>query len=152
MRFTLRGGSVVEMLPEGSRVTLSCGAVVEGRPHDTSSYRATARELGYADDALAMRQDHDPLHCRRSNSTDCIRHRRRRAPIRARTSITGTYLPMAPKAAIVSARRRPPCARPPQLIFPLRMPLRDGLTKTARAIRPISSEAPSCSPTGKTGP
>src|SRR5438270_12935404 len=32
MRITLRGGSVVEMLPEGSRVTLPCGAARTGDP------------------------------------------------------------------------------------------------------------------------
>jgi hypothetical protein len=41
---------------------LSCGIVVEGEPHDTDAYRATARELGYGDDTRAMCRDHDPLH------------------------------------------------------------------------------------------
>lgn len=57
-----RSGSTIEILPEGSRITLSCGTVVEGRPHDTDSYRAMARELGCGDDTLAMCREHDPLH------------------------------------------------------------------------------------------
>lgn len=48
--------------PWGCRVTLPTGDVVESVPHDTSSYRATARELGYGADVLAMAQDHDRLH------------------------------------------------------------------------------------------
>lgn len=48
-------------LPDGSMVTLSSGATVYGHPHDTPSYRKTARRLGY-DSALAMCQDHDCLH------------------------------------------------------------------------------------------
>ena len=56
-----------------SRVVLSCGTVVEGVPHDTDEYRATARELGYGDDTEAMCRDHDPLHqalCRWLGFTD----------------------------------------------------------------------------------
>lgn len=48
----------------GTTVTLPCGAVIEGRPHDTDAYRATARQLGYSDDTLAMCRDHDSLHAR----------------------------------------------------------------------------------------
>jgi hypothetical protein len=59
----LGGISLVEVLAGGSRITLSCGAVIDGRPHTTASYRATARDLGYGEDgALAMCRDHDPLH------------------------------------------------------------------------------------------
>jgi hypothetical protein len=43
---------------------LSTGEIVVGEPHDTDSYRATARRLGYSDDTMAMAQDHDPLHAR----------------------------------------------------------------------------------------
>lgn len=49
----------------GSTVTLSCGAVVEGRPQDADAYRATAAALGYGDGpgaALACCRDHDALH------------------------------------------------------------------------------------------
>jgi hypothetical protein len=35
---------IIEILPRGSRVTLPSGDVVLGVPHDTDSYRATARE------------------------------------------------------------------------------------------------------------
>lgn len=45
-----------------SRVVLSCGHVLVGRPHGTAEYRATARRLGYGDDIVAMCADHDPLH------------------------------------------------------------------------------------------
>lgn len=48
--------------PIGSRIILSCGTVIEGRPHDTEEYRATARNLGYGDDTLSMCREHDPLH------------------------------------------------------------------------------------------
>lgn len=50
---------------DGSTIILPCGLVVESRPHDTESYRATARELGYGDGqdaALRMAQEHDALH------------------------------------------------------------------------------------------
>lgn len=53
---------MIEVLPWGSRVTLSCGAVVEGAPQGTEAQRETARSLGYGDDDLAMVCDHDPLH------------------------------------------------------------------------------------------
>jgi hypothetical protein len=52
----------IEILPGGSRITLPSGEVVLGSPHDTDAYRATARQLGYGDDTLAMCRDHDPLH------------------------------------------------------------------------------------------
>jgi hypothetical protein len=52
----------IEVLPTGSRITLPSGEVVLGAPHDTDAYRATARQLGYGDDTLAMCRDHDPLH------------------------------------------------------------------------------------------
>ena len=52
----------IEILPGGSRITLPSGEVVLGTPHDTDAYRATARQLGYGDDTLAMCRDHDPLH------------------------------------------------------------------------------------------
>jgi hypothetical protein len=58
----LRNGTLVEVLPTGSRITLPNGAVVDGAPHDTDEYRATAERLGYGADALALCQDHDPLH------------------------------------------------------------------------------------------
>lgn len=51
----------------GTTVTLADGSVVEGRPHDTDAYRATARDLGYGEGpeaALAMCRDHDALHAR----------------------------------------------------------------------------------------
>jgi hypothetical protein len=43
----LRNGTLVEILPTGSRITLPNGAVVDGAPHDTDEYRATAERLGY---------------------------------------------------------------------------------------------------------
>lgn len=46
----------------GTTVVLPCGLVVEGRPHDTDAYRATAAVLGYGDDVLSMCQQHDALH------------------------------------------------------------------------------------------
>lgn len=46
----------------GTTVILPCGLVVEGRPHDTDAYRATAKEIGYGDDVLALCRDHDALH------------------------------------------------------------------------------------------
>lgn len=46
----------------GTTIVLPCGVVVEGRPHDTAGYAATARDLGYGDDVLAMCRDHDALH------------------------------------------------------------------------------------------
>jgi hypothetical protein len=52
----------IEILPGGSRITLPSGDVVLGEPQDTDAYRATARQLGYGDDTLAMCRDHDPLH------------------------------------------------------------------------------------------
>lgn len=58
----LRNGTKIEIKPNGSCVVLPCGLVVEGQPHDTESYCATARELGYGDDILAMCREHDPLH------------------------------------------------------------------------------------------
>jgi hypothetical protein len=51
-------------VPQGSRITLSCGTVVSGCPHDTDSYRATAVALGYGCDTVAMCRDHDQLHAR----------------------------------------------------------------------------------------
>lgn len=50
----------------GTTIVLPCGLVVEGRPHDTDAYRATAAALGYGDGleaALRMAQHHDALHC-----------------------------------------------------------------------------------------
>jgi hypothetical protein len=58
----LRNGTLIEVLPNGSRITLPSGAVVEGAPHDTDEYRATALRLGYGADTLEMCQQHDPLH------------------------------------------------------------------------------------------
>jgi hypothetical protein len=58
----LRNGTLVEVLPTGSRITLPNGGVVDGAPHDTDEYRATAQRLGYGDDTLALCHDHDPLH------------------------------------------------------------------------------------------
>jgi hypothetical protein len=58
----LGDGTAIDRIEEGSRVTLPCGAVVEGRPHQTASYRATATRLGYGSDTGAMCRDHDPLH------------------------------------------------------------------------------------------
>lgn len=51
----------------GTTIVLPCGLVVEGRPHDTEAYRATAAALGYGEGpeaALACCQDHDALHVR----------------------------------------------------------------------------------------
>lgn len=62
MSVRLTCGAIIEVLPTGSRVTLSTGQVIEGEPHDTPEYRETARLLGYGDDVLAMCRDHDPLH------------------------------------------------------------------------------------------
>lgn len=59
----LRNGTVVEILPDGTRVTLPSGEVVPGAPHNTASYRDTAQRLGYGGDVLALCHDHDPLHC-----------------------------------------------------------------------------------------
>lgn len=58
----LANGTVVERPFDGSRVILPGGAVVEGRPHDSDSYRATAERLGYGTDTRGMCRDHDPLH------------------------------------------------------------------------------------------
>lgn len=49
----------------GTTIVLPCGLVVEGRPHDTNAYRATAASLGYGEGpeaALRMAQHHDALH------------------------------------------------------------------------------------------
>jgi hypothetical protein len=62
-RRTLSNGTVVEILPTGSRVTLPGGAIVYGEPHDTDEYRATAARLGYGADTLLLAQQHDPIHC-----------------------------------------------------------------------------------------
>lgn len=62
MRRRLRNGTIIEVLPTGSRVTLPDGAVVLGEPHDSASYRLTAHEHGYGEDTLRMAQEHDPLH------------------------------------------------------------------------------------------
>lgn len=62
MRQVLASGSIIDVLPGGSRITLSCGAVIEGRPHDTDAYRATARDLGYGADTTSMCRQHDPTH------------------------------------------------------------------------------------------
>jgi hypothetical protein len=61
----LKNGTRVEVLPTGSRITLPTGEIVEGAPHDTDAYRATAQRLGYGvgpDAALECCRDHDPLH------------------------------------------------------------------------------------------
>jgi hypothetical protein len=60
----LANGTVIEPCAEGSRIVLPSGEVVEGRPHATDAYRATAARLGYGPDTLAMCRDHDPLHAR----------------------------------------------------------------------------------------
>lgn len=55
----------VDIHEYGTTITLPCGLVVEGRPHDTDGYRATAAALGYGDGpeaALACCRDHDALH------------------------------------------------------------------------------------------
>lgn len=52
----------VEVLSGGTRVTLPGGEIVYGVPLDSDKYRATARDLGYGDDTLAMCRDHDPIH------------------------------------------------------------------------------------------
>lgn len=33
----------------GTTIVLPCGLIVEGRPHDTDAYRATAAALGYGE-------------------------------------------------------------------------------------------------------
>lgn len=58
----LRNGTVVEVLPTGSRITLPGGTVVNGAPQDTGGYRETAERLGYGNDTLQLCKDHDPLH------------------------------------------------------------------------------------------
>lgn len=55
----------VQIHEYGTTIVLACGAVVEGRPHDTDAYRATAAALGYGEGpeaALRCCQDHDALH------------------------------------------------------------------------------------------
>ena len=57
----------VQIHQYGTTIVLPCGLVVEGRPHDTEAYRATAAALGYGegpDAALRCCQDHDALHAR----------------------------------------------------------------------------------------
>jgi hypothetical protein len=46
----------------GSRVRLSCGQTIIGKPHHTEAYRQTAKRLGYDDDITLMCAEHDPLH------------------------------------------------------------------------------------------
>jgi hypothetical protein len=58
----LCNGTRVEILDSGTRITLPCGAVVPGAPHDTAEYRAAAQRLGYGTDTLAMCRAHDPWH------------------------------------------------------------------------------------------
>lgn len=58
----LRNGTLIERPAWGSRVTLPDGSVVLGAPHDTESYRETARRLGYGDDVVQLAREHDPLH------------------------------------------------------------------------------------------
>jgi hypothetical protein len=55
------------VVPTGSRVILPTGEIIEGAPIDSDDYRATARDLGYGEDTLAMCQEHDPLHARLCN-------------------------------------------------------------------------------------
>lgn len=62
MRRVLRNGTIIEVLPTGSRVTLPNRTIIVGAPHDTDEYRKTAEHLGYGDDTLALCQEHDPLH------------------------------------------------------------------------------------------
>lgn len=57
----------VQIHEHGTTITLPSGLVVEGRPHDTDTYRATARDLGYGEGpeaALMCCRDHDALHVR----------------------------------------------------------------------------------------
>jgi hypothetical protein len=58
----LRDGTAIAVDHRGTRITLPCGTVVPGGPHDTEEYRATAQRLGYGGDTSAMCRDHDPLH------------------------------------------------------------------------------------------
>lgn len=55
----------VQIHEYGTTIVLACGLIVEGRPHDTDAYRATAAALGYGESpeaALRCCQDHDALH------------------------------------------------------------------------------------------
>jgi hypothetical protein len=69
----------IEVLPAGTRITLPGGEVVYGAPIDSNKYRATARDLGYGDDTLAMCRDHDPTHAALCEWLDVPSHALREA-------------------------------------------------------------------------
>lgn len=56
------GDTLVQRLVDGSRVVFADGARLDGFPIDDAGYRATALELGYGDDTLALCLDHDMTH------------------------------------------------------------------------------------------
>lgn len=62
MRHTLRNGTIVEVVETGSRIILPDGTIVFGEPHNSESYRETARRLGYGEDVLLLCQEHDQAH------------------------------------------------------------------------------------------
>jgi hypothetical protein len=57
-----RNGTLIEIRPASTRITLPTGETVIGEAQHTAEQRHTARRLGYGDDVLAMVRDHDPLH------------------------------------------------------------------------------------------
>jgi hypothetical protein len=57
-----RNGTLIEIRPASTRITLPSGETALGEAQHTESQRRTARQLGYGDDVLAMVRQHDPLH------------------------------------------------------------------------------------------
>jgi hypothetical protein len=62
MPLICRNGTIAEPTLYGARVRLPNGAVILSTAQDNADYRATARRLGYGDDAIAMARDHDRFH------------------------------------------------------------------------------------------
>lgn len=58
----LRRGGKIEIGEDWTRVTLPNRGEVYGEPQGTEEQAATAADLGYGADVVAMVRDHDPLH------------------------------------------------------------------------------------------
>src|SRR5215213_9615400 len=56
------GAACVELLEQGTRISWPDGTVVLGQPHETESYKETARSYGYGEDVGQLCTEHEVTH------------------------------------------------------------------------------------------
>src|SRR5215211_4666478 len=56
------GAACVELLGQGTRISWPDGTAVVGQPHETESYKETARKHGYGDDVSLLCIEHEVMH------------------------------------------------------------------------------------------